>query len=255
MRSRIYLTLATLVALGLTIVLGVWQLERRGWKNGLIARFEAALSKPAAVYDPAHTASAAAREFSQVSVKGEFLNSRTIKMLTATPESARAHTQEPFGYLMFVPLRFSGGIVFVNRGFAPQSLAGAENLLPKAETEVTGWERLSKEPGWFTPPPDVAEHVFYGEDIPAMAEAAGLHGGETVLGEYIQAEPLAGAAGWPQARDPRELLASIPNRHLEYALTWFALAAALAGVYGAYIFRNRESADDTASNPSYGAGG
>jgi cytochrome oxidase assembly protein ShyY1 len=29
-----------------------------------------------------------------------------------------------------------------------------------------------------------------------------------------------------------------PNRHLEYALTWFGLAAALAVVYGFAISRN-----------------
>ncbi len=254
MRSRIFLTLAALAALGLTIVLGVWQLQRRDWKNALVSRFEAALSKPPAAYDPAHPAGAGAREFAQVRVKGEFLSSGMVKMLTATPEDVHVRTQEPFGYLLFAPLKFSGGIVFVNRGFAPQDLAGTENLLPKGETEVTGIVRLSQEPGWFTPPPNEAARVFYGADVPAMAEAAGLHG-DTILSEYIQAEPLAGAAGWPQPRDPRELLASIPNRHLEYALTWFALAVALAGVYGVYIFRNRECADDTASNPSYGAGG
>jgi surfeit locus 1 family protein len=36
---------------------------------------------------------------------------------------------------------------------------------------------------------------------------------------------------------PAPLPGEIPNRHLEYALTWFGLAAALLGVYAAVLFR------------------
>ncbi len=67
-----------------------------------------------------------------------------------------------------------------------------------------------------------------------MGQAAGL-APETVTGEYIEAEPSPLEAEWPRPRDPRKLLAAIPNRHLEYALTWFGLAAALAGVYAVFI--------------------
>jgi len=34
--------------------------------------------------------------------------------------------------------------------------------------------------------------------------------------------------------------ADIPNRHLEYALTWYGLAAALAGVYAAMLLKRRK---------------
>ena len=71
-----------------------------------------------------------------------------------------------------------------------------------------------------------------------MAKAAGLAGPGTVTSEYIEAEPSPQAGEWPKARNPRELLSAIPNRHLEYALTWFGLAAALLGVYGFFIARN-----------------
>jgi surfeit locus 1 family protein len=36
---------------------------------------------------------------------------------------------------------------------------------------------------------------------------------------------------------PAPVPTDIPNRHLEYALTWFGLAAALAGVYAAALFK------------------
>jgi surfeit locus 1 family protein len=236
MRSRIVLTLSALCAFGILIALGLWQLHRRDWKNSLVARFEAALSRPAGSYDPVQP-SGGAREFMRVRIKGEFLNSKTVKMLVAAPEVARAQTGEGFGYLIFSPVKFSRGIVFVNRGFVPQSLAGTPALFPEGETEVTGIVRRPAEPSWFTPPPDPAKRLFYEADIPAMARAAGLKAGEAIVSEYIQAEPAPGAALWPLPRAPRELLASIPNRHLEYVLTWFGLAATLAGVYVIYIVR------------------
>jgi surfeit locus 1 family protein len=237
MRSRILQILIAFTAFSVLIALGVWQMERRAWKNGLISRLEAGLSAPPANYNPAKPEGAEAREFMLVRATGEFLNARTVKVLIPTPETARSRTQEGFGYQIFTPLKSSRGIVFVNRGFVPQSLASSEIPLPEGETEITGLVRLPAPPGWFTPQPEPAKRLFFAADIPAMTAAAGLPSGQTVVSEYIEAVPSPGAAGWPLPRDPRVLLASIPNRHLEYALTWFALAAAFAGVFGAAIRR------------------
>ncbi len=237
MQSRIFPTLATLSAIAILIWLGFWQLQRRDWKNSLLTRFETALIKPPAAYNPAQPASPKGREFMRVRVKGEFLSEDTARLMTAAPEAARAQSREDFGYLLFAPLKFEGGIVFVNRGFVPLSLAGSPGLFPKGETEVTGMLRLPQNPGWLSPSADAAKRLFYAADIPAMAAAAGLKGDNFIESEYIQAEAVAGAPQWPQARDPKELLASIPNDHLEYAITWFGLAAAAAGVFGVYIVR------------------
>jgi surfeit locus 1 family protein len=40
---------------------------------------------------------------------------------------------------------------------------------------------------------------------------------------------------------PAPVPPDIPNRHLEYALTWFGLAAALIGVYAAMLLRRRRN--------------
>src|SRR5215468_7522370 len=58
MRSRFFPTLVALAAFSVLIALGVWQMERRAWKNDLIARLEAALSAPPANYNPARPAGA-----------------------------------------------------------------------------------------------------------------------------------------------------------------------------------------------------
>ncbi len=231
------LTAFALGAFAMLVALGVWQLQRRDWKNDLIARFSLALTKPPAAYEPpAPNANEAAREFERVSATGEFLEAQTAKMLVPAPDAIRAETGDGFGYLLFTPMKTdSGAVVFVNRGFAPRKVAD-EGGVKGGAASVTGILRLAGKPGLFTPAPDLAKRLFFSADIAAMAEAAGLKG--AVAGEYIEAEPAPGAKGWPRPRDPRELLASIPNCHLEYALTWFGLAAALACVYGIVIARS-----------------
>jgi surfeit locus 1 family protein len=229
-QSRLTITIFALFGFGTLIALGVWQLERRSWKNRVIASLEAGLSHAPSDYRPN------AGEFSHVRIKGEFLNADTLKLLTPAPEAARGKTKEGFGYQLFTPLKFSGGIVFVNRGFVPLSLANTP--APAGGADITGIVRFAGAPSWFTPPAEPDKHVFFVADIPAMAAAAGFKNGEAVTSEYIQAEPASPATQWPQPRDPRELLASIPNRHLEYIFTWFGLAAALAGIYTAYMLRS-----------------
>ncbi len=235
LRGRIVLTLFALGAFGILIALGLWQLQRRDWKNDLITRFEQALSKPPIPYEPPQpNADEGAREFTRVKASGAFDEAKTVKILVPVPEEARAQTQDGFGYLLLQPLRLNNAIVFVNRGFVPKTVADRGDI-KGGEATVTGILRLSEKPGWLLPAPDPAKRVFFSADIPEMANAVGLSGPGTVTGEYIEAEPSPQAGEWPKARNPHELLAAIPNRHLEYALTWFGLAAALAGVYGFFI--------------------
>jgi surfeit locus 1 family protein len=237
MTSKLARTIAALGALCVLIALGIWQLERRAWKNDLVARLEQALASAPANYEPGRPGQEEAREFMRVRVRGEFQGPQTIKVLVPAPQAARARTQEGFGYQLFTPFGFEKGIVFINRGFVPGSLADKGLLAPEGEVTIIGIVRRAVTPQWFTPPPEPAKRLFYAADIPAMIAAAGLQGSRAVAYEYIEAETAGQAADWPLGRDPRDLLAAISNRHLEYALTWFGLAAVLAVVFGLSIAR------------------
>jgi surfeit locus 1 family protein len=165
-------------------------------------------------------------------------NSKSEKMLVPTPEALRGQIKDGFGYLIFTPLAFDGGVVFVNRGFVPTSLADAlmKNADDREET-VTGIIRKPEKPGSFTPRPDLEKRLFYAADIPAMAASAGVAANKLIDSEYIEADATPNPGGWPRARDAHILLAAIPNRHLEYAVTWFGLAAALTVALCFYSLR------------------
>ena len=52
----------------------------------------------------------------------------------------------------------------------------------------------------------------------------------------LQQLPEAGAPRYPVSED---LSAGIPNNHLQYAITWFSLAACLAIIAGLLARKNR----------------
>ncbi len=93
-KSRVVLTLFTLAAFGILIALGVWQLQRRDWKNDLIARFEQAPSKPPIPYQPPRNVDDRTREFARVTATGTLEEAKTVEQLVPTPEAVRAQTQD-----------------------------------------------------------------------------------------------------------------------------------------------------------------
>jgi len=239
--GRFFLWLSGLAALALLISLGVWQLHRRDWKAGIIAKIERSLTEQPAPYipPPANDAEDTEREFKPVHIEGTLLRENSFKELVPAPESMRAFTKEGFGYLIFSPLNFGSGIVFINRGFVPASLADGYLKGAPEPAAVTGLIRITQPPGWFTPAAEIGTRTFYTADIPAMASNASLPKERVVFGEYIEADATANEGDWPKGRDPKSLLAIVPNRHFEYALTWFGFAVGLTGVFIAYLRSGR----------------
>ncbi len=169
-------------------------------------------------------------EYHRVSAAGAFLADREL-FLGATDDDGH------LGYHVIEPLRLaSGDIVLVDRGFVPtdrklpESRAAGE---PKGEVTVTGLLRLPPDakPSWFVPDNSVERNYWIWVDIPAMAAAARL---DRVLPFYLDADATPNPGGLPQGGQTRM---ELPNNHLQYAVTWYALAVALAVIYIMFIRR------------------
>jgi surfeit locus 1 family protein len=70
-------------------------------------------------------------------------------------------------------------------------------------------------------------HWFY-LDLSAMAQSAGVPARRDL---YVEAGPAANPGGFPIGGQAR---VNLPNDHLQYAVTWALLAAALVVIYVAY---------------------
>ncbi len=213
------------------IGLGTWQVERLFWKEGLIAARQAAVS--AAPIDlPRSLAAARDLEFHRVRATGTFLNDRELYL------GATAKDGHP-GYQVITPLRLGdGSILLVNRGFVPEAKrapASREAGELQGETTVTGLLRLAPEhkPHWFLPDNNAARNYWFYVDIPAMSAAAHL---DQVLPFYVDADATPNPGGLPIGGQTR---LELPNNHLQYAITWYALALALAVIAIRFIRRRR----------------
>src|SRR5439155_17110525 len=105
-----------------------------------------------------------------------------------------------------------------------------------APLAVTGVLRSPDRASFITPPNQPQSNRWFSRDIPAMARAlAAPQPAPVMLFAETSTNPELAALA------PAPLPAEIPNRHLEYALTWFGLAAALVGVYAAMLFKRRKT--------------
>lgn len=234
-------TLIVVPMLAILIGLGIWQLERLDWKADLLARIEAqTASAPVAL--PAEIDDPGAWAYRRVTVTGTFLHDRELYLLPRTHEGAS-------GLHVLTPLRRTdlgtGGRdahVLIDRGWVP---VDARDPARRPDGRVTGVltvEGIARAPAdkaWMQPDNRPDSNEWYGVDLAAMARHAGVDGLAPV---FVEADAAPQPGGLPIGGQTRIAFA---NNHLQYALTWFGLAAVLVVVYGVYSFRSRRLEKDS----------
>ena len=202
------------------ISLGVWQVQRLNWKQDLLGRIEAQISG-----DPIPLATALEQEaarYSPVTVTGAFLPGH-LRILASRKQTGAV-------YRIVRPFEAKGlGPILVDTGW---QLDDAD-VAPRPEGQVTLKANLDKpnEIDSFTPDPDRTNNVWFARDVDAMAKELQTQPVFVVLRDAPDT-PL-GVTPWPVDT------AGIPNDHLQYAITWFSLAAIWIGMSLYFISRKR----------------
>ncbi|AGT08474.1 SURF1 family protein [Paracoccus aminophilus] len=204
------------------IALGIWQVQRLQWKTALIARVEAGLTAaPTPAPGPGDWPSLSANtdEYRRVTVSGRFLPGTDVLVQAVTIEGRGFWVMTPFG-------PDNGAPLYINRGFIPEDKRDpALWPAPAGEVTLTGLLRLSQPGGGFLRSNRPEENRWFSRDVAAMAAKQGL--GPVAPYFIDESAPTGGATGLPIAG---LTVVSFPNHHLNYALTWFALAAGLGAV-------------------------
>lgn len=217
-------TLFVVPGLALLIGLGVWQIGRLHEKEALIASVEGGLDAAPEPLGRALSAGVAVAEWHHVRVSGRFLHAKEQYLFAQGPNGAT-------GVQVVTPLvQPDGAIVLVDRGFVPDQLRDpALRAVGQiaGEVSLTGVLRLPEKPGAFTPAPDLKTRLWFVKDVASMAKGAGV----AALPVLIEADATPNPGGWPLGGQTR---VDFPNDHLQYAVTWFALALALLGIYFMY---------------------
>ena len=176
-------------------------------------------------------------DYRHTSVTGTFRNDQTIFVFTTLSEPRGK--QEGPGYWVVAPLVLTdGGVVYVNRGFIPVDLKSAfadGGTDARGVVTISGILRKPESIGMFTPGADRANRVEYVRD-PVRFAAMNDKSLTPALPAYLDQD--AGAVGaLPQGG---ETVFDIPNRHFEYALTWYGLAVAALSMLGSWLFARRK---------------
>jgi surfeit locus 1 family protein len=215
------------IAFAALIGLGIWQLERLQWKQGLINTIHERIVAP-----PVSIESIAARyarsgdvDYWPVEVKGVFYHAGERHFFAT-------YDGRP-GFYVYTPLRMPyGRFVFINRGFIPFDLKDPQRRQQtQVEGEVTirGLARnpLSQKPSSLVPDNEPWKNMFFWKDLGTMEATANLPVHSYMMPFFIDADATPNPGGLPVGG---VTIIDLPNNHLQYALTWFGLAAALAAV-------------------------
>ena len=219
---------AVLTVLGLAVLLGLgtWQLRRLAWKEDLIARADAAERAPVAPL-PDVLAEPRNVEFRRVVVDCSGLASAPFVELQSIEGG------QPGVRLISLCRPVGGGRpLLIDRGFVAETVSARP---PEAESEtpvrLTAQLRANPPVNGMAPAPDGRR--FYARDAAAMARTLGASGEVAPLTLFALSSSNPEWAALKPSAPP----AAFSNNHLGYALTWFGLAAALAGVFVAFLIR------------------
>jgi len=191
-------TLAALLMVGL----GVWQLQRLQWKQGLLEHIAQAQNGPILGTLPQSEDELKALEYRHVMLAGHWRLDKPELHLVG---------QQSNGYIWLKPFQLedSDQIVLVPLGWFPIGAQVSADL-PKT-TQVEGYIRLPKTKRLFSPDNHPDKNVWFIENVPEMEKALGLK----LLPVVVETKPM------PPLR----------NDHLGYAITWFMLAGACVVMY------------------------
>lgn len=199
-RVPIVATIVVLLAAGIMVVLGLWQLQRRAEKTVLVARYIAHQKLPPIV-------------FPQIPVGDALLFRR-----------ATVFCLEPFDWKVEGGRNARGGVGW--RQIA-RCRTGAEG--PGVTIQVGMSERPDARPTWRGG--EVGGYITHAPDhAPIGAALFGRAAPQTLM--LVADPPLAGLGANPPAD-----VSAVPNNHLAYAVQWFIFAAIALGVYALALRR------------------
>ncbi|WP_373505891.1 SURF1 family protein [Aestuariivirga sp.] len=221
------IVLASVIGVAILVTLGVWQVQRLHWKEGLLAQLAAnASAPPAGLADvEERAATGGSVEFMRVKFRGTYRHDAWKKMIS-TYDGGQ-------GWTIITPaVSADGDAVIVDRGRIPgQRLESFDR--PEGEVDILGVIRTYPNgQAYFDPANDPKANLWYWWDEPGMLRESNLPGGLKPFPFVVQLLPESVIADFPRPPEPK---ANLANNHLGYAITWFGLALTLVGVAGFYI--------------------
>ncbi len=223
MRRSLFFIIVGLGGAAILVALGVWQVQRLAWKEAIIADINARITAaPVALpRDPDPQADA----YLPVTVSGE-IGAEALHVLVS-------QKQKGAGYRVIAPMTLDDSRrILVDLGFT--ATANKDAIAPAGSATLTGNLQWPQEVDSFTPEADTESNIWFARDVEVMADT-------------LNTEPLLVVVRDGSGPDPKITplpvdTARIPNDHLQYAITWFSLAAIWLAMTVLFLRRRRAPA-------------
>jgi surfeit locus 1 family protein len=233
--------LFALAALATFVGLGTWQIQRKAWKEALIATLEQRLSAAPVDLPPREQWGRlvpAEDEFRHVKFSAAFVPGAEV-LVYAGSSALRSDVSGP-GYWVLAPARLpAGGLVVINRGFVPegrQDSATRSGGEIAGNVELVGVMRWPEPRGTFSPKDQPERNLWFVRDPVAIASAKGWGDAAPF---FIELESPQPPGGLPRAG---ALKVNLRNEHLQYAITWYGLAVVVVVMFAFWLRARRQAA-------------
>ncbi|MCY4153184.1 MAG: SURF1 family protein [Aestuariivita sp.] len=195
---------ASMAGIAILISLGIWQIQRLEWKQSILRDIENRINQEP---EPLPNNLDPERDrFSAIVVDGMILPEEIHVLVSKKRDGA--------GYRIITPMQIHDGRrILVDRGFTQADNKDLERST--GQFEIIGNVHWPDEVDRFTPSPDYQSNIWFARDVDAMAMQL------KTLPILVIARTQTDPQVIPLPVDPK----SIPNNHLQYAITWFAIAA------------------------------
>lgn len=216
MRQAITIILSIAV-LSLFVGLGTWQVQRLQWKESVLAQIDARIAA-----DPVSLPEAPDKSrdtYLPVVVSGQ-MGETTLRVLVSTKQAGA-------GYRLISALETDGGPILIDRGFI--RVADEMPPVPSGPVVIEGNLHWPDDRRSSTPENDVAGNTWFARDLDQMAETLGTRPILVIIRQMTPTEPRV--LPLPITSE------GVPNRHLEYAGTWFLLALTWSVMTGTLLWR------------------
>lgn len=232
LRPALWPTLISLPILVLSLSLGVWQMERREWKRDILDRLTTNQAAAPMPLDDLLRGDPLRHEYGRVKIAGSFVHDKEFHL-------AARSLKNKVGLQLVTPFKTDDGrILLFNRGWIPSEKKEPAKRAEGQGTgrvELTGIVRRNQERRQFAPENVPDKNVWFHVDVPLMRRLAGAPPDPKLDAFFLDADAAPNPGGVPIGGQTR---LDIPNDHLKYAITWFLMVLALAGVYLAYHWEN-----------------
>lgn len=218
--KRVLFTVFSIAGTAVLGWLGNWQLDRLAWKQTVLEQIDQRIAAPAV---PVPLTPVPSEDtYLPVFAEGRF-GQEYIRVLVSQKRIGA-------GYRVISAFKTEGRRILVDRGFI--DLSNSSDIQADQAVVVQGNLHWPDEVDGFTPAPDLEKNIWFARDVRALSEA-------------LQTQPILIVASQISPPDqnikPLEIDSSaIPNDHLQYAVTWFSLAAIWIMMSAAFLWRSRK---------------